>query len=42
MVLYAMTHAITAEDVEVEIPEENVLEIPVPVHPHLEGHGPAA
>ncbi len=39
---YAMTHAITAEDVEAEIPDEDVLEIPVPVHPHLEGHGPAA
>ena len=42
LILYAMTHAITAEDVEAEIPTENVLEIPVPVHPHLEGHGPAA
>ena len=42
LIVYAMTHAITAEDVEAEIPDENVLQIPVPVHPHLEGHGPAA
>ncbi|MDA8436261.1 MAG: inorganic phosphate transporter [Actinomycetales bacterium] len=42
LILYAMTHAITAEDVEAEIPDENVLQIPVPVHPQLEGHGPAA
>ena len=39
---YAMAHSVTAEDVEAEIPAENVLEIPVPAHPHLEGHGPAA
>jgi inorganic phosphate transporter, PiT family len=42
LIVYAMTHAVTAEDVEAEIPSENVLQIPVPVHPHLEGHGPAA
>jgi PiT family inorganic phosphate transporter len=42
LIAYAMANAMTAEDVEAEIPAENVLAIPVPVHPHLEGHGPAA
>jgi PiT family inorganic phosphate transporter len=42
LIIYAMRHSITADDVEAEIPSENVLAIPVPVHPHLEGHGPAA
>jgi PiT family inorganic phosphate transporter len=42
LIIYAMRHATTAEDVEAEIPSENVLSIPVPAHPHLEGHGPAA
>ncbi len=39
---YAMLHAVTAEDIEAEIPAEDVLAIPVPAHPHLEGHGPAS
>jgi PiT family inorganic phosphate transporter len=42
LIIYAMRHTIHAEDVEAEIPLETVLELPVPVHPHLEGHGPAA
>jgi PiT family inorganic phosphate transporter len=42
LIVYAMMNSITAEDVEAEIPDENVLAIPVPAHPHLEGHGPAA
>jgi PiT family inorganic phosphate transporter len=42
LIVYAMMHAITADDVEAEIPDENVLAMPVPAHPHLEGHGPAA
>jgi PiT family inorganic phosphate transporter len=42
LIVYAMMHAITAADVEAEIPDENVLSLPVPAHPHLEGHGPAA
>ncbi len=39
---YAMLHAVTAEDIEAEIPTEDDLAIPVPAHPHLEGHGPAS
>jgi len=39
---YAMLNSITAEDVEAEIPDEEGLAVPVPLHPHLEGHGPAA
>jgi len=39
---WAMAHSITAEDVEAEIPSEAELEEPVPLTPHLEGHGPAA
>ncbi len=39
---YAMLHSIGAEDVEAEIPDEKVLQLPVPATPHLEGHGPAA
>ncbi len=42
LIVYAMRNALTAEDIEAEIPTEEVLTIPVPVHPHLEGHGPAA
>ena len=42
LVVYAMANSIGAADVEAEIPDENVLAMPVPVHPHLEGHGPAA
>jgi len=42
LIVWAMRRSMTAEDVEAEIPDENVLQIPVPVHPHLEGHGPAA
>jgi PiT family inorganic phosphate transporter len=42
LIVYAMLNSIGAEDVEAEIPDENVLAIPVPAQPHLEGHGPAA
>ena len=42
LIVYAMAHSIRAEDVEAEIPAENVLAVPVTLHPHLEGHGPAA
>ncbi|HET7901777.1 MAG TPA: anion permease [Candidatus Nanopelagicales bacterium] len=42
LIIYAMTHSIGADDVEAEIPNENVLKMPVPAQPHLEGHGPAA
>ena len=42
LIVYAMTHSIGAEDIEAEIPDENVLKLPVPASPHLEGHGPAA
>jgi len=42
LIVYAMSNAMTADDVEAEIPDENVLAMPVPAHPHLEGHGPAA
>ena len=42
LIIYAMTHSIGADDVEAEIPDENVLKLPVPAQPHLEGHGPAA
>jgi PiT family inorganic phosphate transporter len=42
LIVYAMLHSIGAEDVEAEIPDENVLSMPVPATPHLEGHGPAA
>ena len=42
LIVYAMRHSIKAEDVEAELLDENVLAMPVPAHPHLEGHGPAA
>jgi PiT family inorganic phosphate transporter len=42
LIIYAMTHSIGADDIEAEIPAENVLKMPVPAQPHLEGHGPAA
>ena len=42
LIVYAMANSIGAADVEAEIPDENVLAMPVSVHPHLEGHGPAA
>jgi PiT family inorganic phosphate transporter len=42
LIVYAMLNSVTAEDIEAEIPDENVLAIPVPAHPQLEGHGPAA
>lgn len=42
LIVLAMLHAITAEDVEAEIPSEEELEVPFDVHPQLEGHGPAA
>jgi PiT family inorganic phosphate transporter len=38
--VWAMMHTIHAKDVEAEIPVEAVLAEPVPMHPHLEGHGP--
>jgi inorganic phosphate transporter, PiT family len=37
---YAMTHSVTAGDIEAEIPDENVLRLPVPASPHLEGQDP--
>jgi PiT family inorganic phosphate transporter len=42
LIVYAMANSMRAEDVEAEIPAENVLAMPVSLHPHLEGHGPAA
>jgi inorganic phosphate transporter, PiT family len=33
---WAMAHAVTADDVESEIPTEQDLRVPVPGHPHLE------
>jgi PiT family inorganic phosphate transporter len=42
LIVWAMTHSIDADDIEAEIPDEGELAEPVPVHPHLEGHGPAA
>ena len=42
LIVYAMLNTIGADDVEAEIPDEQVLELPVSMHPHLEGHGPAA
>ena len=42
LIIWAMRRAVTAEDVEAEIPTEDVLDAPVSLHPHLEGHGPAA
>jgi hypothetical protein len=42
LIVYAMLNSITADDVEAEIPDEDDLSVPVPVHPHLEGHGPVA
>ena len=42
LIVYAMRNSITAEDVEAEIPDDSVLQLPVSVHPQLEGHGPAA
>jgi inorganic phosphate transporter, PiT family len=42
LIVYAMMHSIGAEDVEAEIPDEAELATPLPLHPHLEGHGPAA
>jgi PiT family inorganic phosphate transporter len=42
LIVWAMTHSIDADDVAAEIPDEDELAAPVPVHPHLEGHGPAA
>jgi PiT family inorganic phosphate transporter len=42
LIIWAMTHSITAEDVEAEIPTEEELATPLPLTPHLEGHGPAA
>ncbi len=42
LIVYAMRHSVTADEVAAEIPPEDELAVPVPVHPHLEGHGPAA
>ncbi|MFN8169616.1 MAG: inorganic phosphate transporter [Candidatus Nanopelagicales bacterium] len=42
LIIYAMRNSMTADDIEAEIPTENVLSIPVPAKAHLEGHGPAA
>jgi PiT family inorganic phosphate transporter len=42
LIVVAMRRAMSAEDIEAELPGEDELKIPVPVHPHLEGHGPAA
>jgi PiT family inorganic phosphate transporter len=41
-ILYAMTHTITAADVEDEIPPELVLAQPLTARPQLEGHGPVS
>jgi PiT family inorganic phosphate transporter len=38
-ITYAMWHAVKADDVAAEIPQEQALEEHQPVHPHLEGHG---
>ncbi len=38
--VWQMMHTIHADDVEAEIPKEEVLAEPLPGHPHLEGHGP--
>jgi PiT family inorganic phosphate transporter len=38
--VWAMMHTIHAKDVEAEIPTEAILAEAVPMHPHLEGHGP--
>jgi PiT family inorganic phosphate transporter len=42
LIVMAMSRAMSAEDVEAEIPVEAELKVPVAVHPQLEGHGPAA
>jgi hypothetical protein len=42
LIVLAMRRSMTAEDIEAELPVEDELKIPVPAHPHLEGHGPAA
>jgi PiT family inorganic phosphate transporter len=42
LIVWAMRNSIDADDVEAEIPDEEELAAPVTVHPHLEGHGPAA
>jgi PiT family inorganic phosphate transporter len=42
LIIVAMRRSMTAEDIEAELPVEDELKIPVPAHPHLEGHGPAA
>jgi PiT family inorganic phosphate transporter len=42
LIVYAMLNSIGAEDVEAEIPDEAELAQPLPLRPHLEGHGPAA
>ncbi len=38
--VWAMLHTIHADDVEAEIPAEEELAEPLPMHPHMEGHGP--
>jgi len=39
-IVYAMTHTISAKDVEAELPSEDQLDEHVPVRPRLEGEGP--
>jgi PiT family inorganic phosphate transporter len=39
-IVYAMTHTITAKDVEAELPSDEQLEEHVPVHPRIEGESP--
>ncbi len=38
--IWAMLHTIHADDVEAELLPEEVLAEPLPMHPHMEGHGP--
>ena len=38
--IWAMMHTIHADDVEAEIPKEEELAEPLPMHPHIGGHGP--
>jgi hypothetical protein len=38
--VWAMLHTIHADDVEAEIPAEAELAEPLPMHPHIGGHGP--
>lgn len=40
LIAYAMTHTISAKDVEAELPTDEELEQHVPAHPRIEGGGP--